>query len=560
MLDPTSIWRTAYRHPAPWERDFPPLSLVEMFEATARRDPNAWLIDFMGRKYSYAETLSGVNRVAAGLAKLGIGKGDRVGLFLPNVPHYIAAYYGAMKCGATVVNFSPLYTGDELRDQVEDSGTRILFTLSARALLPTAIDVLERSQLERLVVGSVAGALPPAKSLVYRLFKRREIVDRPQDPRITAFSQLIGNDGLCPPVSIDPERDVALIQYTGGTTGTPKGAMLTHQNLSANARQVEALDPEPEAEDRILGVLPFFHVFANTCVLNRTVMRGGEIVMLPRFDAAQTLAVIARTRPTAFPGVPTMYQALLDHPHTARTDMSSLRVCISGGAPMPAEVKRRFEEKTGARLVEGYGLTESSGVVSTNPYQGMNKSGTIGQPIAGTVVTLVDKEDPSRPAPAGEPGELVVFGPQIMKGYWNRPEADADVFVPGHGLRTGDVALIDEDGYIRIVDRMKDMIAVGGFKVFPSQVEAILYRNDAVKEALVIGIPDSYAGERPKAFVTLADGATLGGEDLMHWLNPQLGKHERVVAVEVRDSLPKTMIGKLSRKELQAEERAKAGA
>lgn len=560
MSDPTLIWRTAYRHPAPWERDFPPLSLVEMFEATAHRDPNAWLIDFMGRKYSYAETLSGVNRVAAGLAKLGIGKGDRVGLFLPNVPHYIAAYYGALKCGATLVNFSPLYTAEELSAQVEDSGTRILFTLSARALLPTAIEVLEHSGLERLVVGSVAGALPPAKSLLYRLFKRTEIADRPHDPRITAFSQLIGNDGICPPVRIDAGRDVALIQYTGGTTGTPKGAMLTHQNLSANARQVEALDPEPDAEDRILGVLPFFHVFANTCVLNRTVARGGEIVMLPRFDAAQTLAAIARTRPTAFPGVPTMYQALLDHPHTAKTDMSSLRVCISGGAPMPAEVKRRFEEKTGARLVEGYGLTESSGVVSTNPYQGVNKSGTIGQPIAGTIVTLVDKEDPSRPAPEGEPGELVVFGPQIMKGYWNRPEADAEVFVPGRGLRTGDVALIDEDGYIRIVDRMKDMIAVGGFKVFPSQIEAILYRNDAVKEALVIGIPDSYAGERPKAFVTLADGAVVGGEDLMHWLNPQLGKHERVVAVEVRASLPKTMIGKLSRKELQAEERAKAGA
>jgi long-chain acyl-CoA synthetase len=558
MSDPTAIWRTAYQHPGSWDRSFPPLSLPDMFDATARRVPNAWLIDFMGRKYSYAETLHGVNRVACGLARLGIGKGDRIGLFLPNVPHYVAAYYGALKIGATVVNFSPLYTIAELCDQIEDSGTRLLFTLSSPLLLPAALEVMEKSRLERLVVGSVAGALPPAKSLLYRLFKSREIAHRPRDERVTAFSALIANTGDFPAVDIDPVSDLALIQYTGGTTGTPKGAMLTHQNMSANARQVDALDPEPEAEDRIMGVLPMFHVFANTCVLNRTVMRGGEIVMLPRFDAGQTLAAIERTRPTSFPGVPTMYQALLDHPRTPATDMSSLRVCISGGAPMPAKVKRRFEEKTDARLVEGYGLTESSGVVSTNPYEGLNKPGTIGQPLPGTTVSLVDKEDPTRPPPEGEPGEIVFFGPQVMKGYWNRPEADAEVFVAGGGLRTGDVGLIDEDGYIRIVDRLKDMIAVGGFKVFPSQIEAVLYRHEAVKEALVIGIPDVYAGERPKAFVTLSDGADLSGDHLMEWLNPQLGKHERVAAVEIRDSLPKTMIGKLSRKELQAEERAKA--
>jgi long-chain acyl-CoA synthetase len=551
-----TVWRTAYQHPTQWDQLFPPLSLPAMFEATAKRVPNAWLIDFMGRKYSYAETLDGVNRVARGLAGMGIKPGDRIGLFLPNVPHYVAAYYGALKAGAIVVNFSPLYTPAELEAQVEDSGTRILFTLSAKALLPAALEVLENSSLERLIVGSIAGALPPAKSLLYRLLKGREIADRPDDPRISAFSSLIGNDGRCDAVEVDPVQDVALIQYTGGTTGAPKGAMLTHQNLSANARQVDAVDPYPRDEDRIMGVLPMFHVFANTCVLNRTVHRGGEIVMLPRFDAAQTLAAIERTRATAMPGVPTMYQALLDHPKTAKTDFSSLRVCISGGAPMPAEVKRRFEERTGAKLVEGYGLTESAGVVSTNPYEGLNKPGTIGQPIPGTAVILVDKEDPSRPPPPGEPGELTIAGPQIMKGYWKRPEADAEAFIEGR-LRTGDVGLIDADGYIRIVDRLKDMIAVGGFKVFPSQVEAVLYGHEAVKEALVIGIPDAYAGERPKAFVTLAGGVEVTGSELMQWLNLKLGKHERVVAVEIRDSLPKTMIGKLSRKELQAEERAK---
>ena len=557
MTASQTIWNTHYQHPNAWEQEFPPLALHEMLERSAARNGEAPLLDFMGRHYSYAESLNGARRVACGLKALGIGKGDRVGLFLPNVPHYVAAYYGALMMGATVVNFSPLYSVEELAHQVEDSGTRILFTLSASALLPTALKVLEQSGLERLVVGSVAGALPATKSILYRLFRRSEVAERPHDPRIMSFSELIANKGDCAPVAIDPLNDIALIQYTGGTTGTPKGAMLTHQNLSANARQVALLDPEPDAPDRILGVLPFFHVFANTCVLNRTVLNGGMIAMLPRFDATQALATLQRVKATALPGVPTMYQALLDHPHIDRTDFSSLRICISGGAPLPAEVKAKFEARTGAKVVEGYGLTESSGVVSSNPYEGVNKTGTIGQPIPGTLVKLVDKEDPTRPPPDGEPGELVFAGPQVMKGYWQRPDADADMFV-GEFLRTGDVAVIDEDGYIRIVDRLKDMIAVGGFKVFPSVIEAVLYRNPAVKEALVIGVADAYHGEMPKAFVTLNDGAQSDGEALKAWLNPLLGKHERVVAVEVRESLPKTMVGKLSRKELVAEERARA--
>jgi long-chain acyl-CoA synthetase len=369
--------------------------------------------------------------------------------------------------------------------------------------------------------------------------------------------RVVEKGGALPRVPPPPAADVALLQYTGGTTGTPKGAMLTHQNLTANARQVNLLDPEPEAEDRIVGVLPLFHIFANTCVMNRTILRGGEMVLLPRFDAAQVLAAIQRTKATSLPGVPTMYRALLDHPKTPRADLSSLRVCISGGAPMPVEVKQRFEEKTGARLVEGYGLTESSGVVSTNPYEGLNKAGTIGQPIPATTVVLVSQDDPTRPPSEGEPGEITVAGPQIMKGYWNRPDADAVTFVDGR-LRTGDVGLIDDDGYVKIVDRIKDMITVGGFKVYPSQVEDVLYTHEAVKEALVIAVPDDRLGERPKAFVALAEGADVDGDRLMKWLNGEVGKHERVVAVEVRDALPKTMIGKLSRKELVAEELAKA--
>jgi long-chain acyl-CoA synthetase len=371
---------------------------------------------------------------------------------------------------------------------------------------------------------------------------------------------LIANDGQHDFPAIDPAAHLALIQYTGGTTGTPKGAMLTHQNLSANARQVEGMDPHPGVDDRIIGVLPLFHVFANTCVMNRTVANGGMIVLLPRFDGAQVLAAIERTKATALPGVPTMYQALLDHPKLASADLSSLKYCISGGAPLPAEVKAKFEAATGARVIEGYGLSESSGVVSCNPYEGEGKLGTIGQPIPATEVRLADKEDATRPAPEGQPGEILVRGPQIMKGYWNRPDADAEVFAPdvsGPWLRTGDVGTIDADGFIHVVDRLKDMIAVSGFKVFPSQIEAVLYRHPAVKEALVIGVPDTYRGEQPRAYVTLNDGAAATGDDVKTWLNPQLGHHERVDQVVVRLTLPKTLVGKLSRKELVAEVRAK---
>lgn len=552
----SNIWLEKYNHPRAWDSPIPPMTVPEMFMQSATAHPDAPMLDFMGRGYSYADNDEAVRRVAKGLQLLGVEKGTRVGLFLPNTPHYVAAYYGAMLAGAIVVNFSPLYTVDELAHQVEDSGTEILVTLSATALLPTALKVLDKSSLSRLVVGSVAGVLPAVKSFLFRMMKRAEVTELPADDRVTRFSALVANDGKPDPVAIDPD-DVALLQYTGGTTGTPKGAMLTHQNLTANARQVNMIDPKMGETDRILGVLPFFHVFANTCVLNRTITNGGSIIMLPRFDAKQALAAVNRTKPTALPGVPTMYQALLDSPDFETTDFSSLRACISGGAPMPAEVREKFMKASGADVVEGYGLTESSGVVSTNPYEGGNKLGTIGQPVPGTLVRLVDKEDPTKDAAPGEPGEIVISGPQIMKGYWNRPEADVEVFIDGF-LRTGDVGIIDEDGYIEIVDRLKDMISVGGFKVFPSQIEDVLYTHDAIKEAIVIGIPDTYRGEAPKAFVTLQDNAQVTGEDIKDWLNPKLGKHERVVAVEVRIELPKTMIGKLSRKELVAEEREKA--
>ena len=544
-----------YTHPCAWDVPLAELTVPDLLDRAAREAPGAPAIDFMGRTYSYSQVQQDARRVAAGLAARGIRKGDRVGLYLPNVPIYPAAYYGAMMAGAVVVNFSPLYTVDELSAQVADSGARLLVTVDVASLLPTALAVLEGSALETLVVGSLGAMLPWPKRIALKVLGRKALAPIPQRADVLRWNDLLAQPGAeLPTVARD---DLALLQYTGGTTGRPKGAMLTHANLASNALQVQAIDPRTGERDVILGVLPLFHVFANTCVLNRTVANKGCIAMLPRFEAGQALKTLQRVRATAFPGVPTMYQALLDHPQLAKTDFSSLQVCISGGAPLPAPVREAWEERTGSRLVEGYGLTESSGVVSTNPYEGERKQGTIGQVLPHTRVRLLDKEDPSRPPPQGEPGELVIAGPQIMQGYWNRPDAAKDAFADIEGtrwLRTGDVAEIDAEGFIAIVDRIKDMIAVGGFKVFPSQVEAVLVEHTAVKEALVLGMPDAYLGEMPRAWVTLNDDVPPAtGEELAKWLNARVGKHERVSGVELRAELPKTMVGKLDRKALRAE-------
>ncbi len=545
----------AYGHPVPFDTVFEPRWMPELLFRTAARVPQAPAIDFMGRITRYGELAALVRRAANGFRALGVGPGCTVGLFLPNCPHYVIAAYGAWAAGARLANFSPLYTVDELRTQVEDSEADVMVTLDVKALLPTIETVLASTRLKTLVIGNVAEALPPAKSFLYRLLKGSDRSSFVEDVRHQTFAELVAQPEIADPVP-QPTNSIALLQYTGGTTGTPKGAMLTHANLSVNAAQVNALDDQPGAPDRILGALPLFHIFAHTCIMNRTVLNGGMMVLLPKFEVKAALSAIARTKITALPGVPTMYRAMLDHPDIRRHDLSSVRVCISGGAPCPEPLKAAFETITGAKLVEGYGLTESSGVVCVNPYATGGKPGTIGQPVPGTHIRLLDKDDPAKLAAPGESGELAFKGPQMMQGYWKRD--NSGVFADGY-LRTGDVAEVDSDGYYRIVDRLKDMIIVGGFKVFPSQVEDQLYAHEQVKDAIVVGVPDSYLGERPKAFVTLQEGATVDGDALLAWLNPRLGKHEKVVSVEVRDSLPKTMIGKLSRKELAAEARAKAG-
>jgi len=470
-----------------------------------------------------------------------------VALYLPNTLFHPIAFFGALYTGARVTHLSPLDVERALVHKLIDSGARTLVTVNFPTLLAMAQKLMAAGHIDRLIVGD--DATWGSSSIPLAPFS--------ENKRLLSFARLLEGGatvGDFPEAQID---DIALLQYTGGTTGTPKGAMLTHNNITANARQILGIDPWIGQEDRILGVIPFFHIFANMTVLHRTVLRGGEIIMLPRFDADQVLHAMARTHPTSLPGVPTMFRALLEHPDFRKTDMSSLRVCASGGAALPAELKDAFEEASGSIVAEGYGLTECC-ITASNPYAKPRKVGTIGQPLPDTLFTLVDRDDPTRPPPEGEPGEIVITGPQVMKGYWNRPEDALTSFING-GFRTGDVGQIDEDGFIRIVDRIKDMISVGGFKVYPSQVEAVLYRHPAVREAVVIGVNDPYRGEMPKAFVSLYPDADVDGDALKEWLNPQLGKHERVTAVEVRPDLPKTLVGKLSRKELIAEEHAKIG-
>jgi long-chain acyl-CoA synthetase len=517
-----------------------------------------YAVDFLGKRYTYQDIGDLVERAARGFQQLGVRKGVRVGLCLPNTPYYIVCYYAILKIGGIVVNFNPLYAEREMKFQIQDSGTTLMVTLDLRQIYPKVAALLEETCLERIVVCPMSDILPTMKGLLFQVFKRSEMAEIPSDLRHVSFEQLVANDGRPRAVDIDPHADVAVLQYTGGTTGVPKGAMLTHGNLTANVEQLRQWMPDAdEGNERTLGVLPFFHVFAMTVVLNLGIRLGCELILVPRFDLNQVLKLIAKKRPTLFPGVPTLYTALNAAAEKSGIDMSSLKVCISGGAPLPMEVRSKFESVTGCRLVEGYGLSEASPVVTCNPLNEAPRDGSIGVPLPDTVVEIRDPADPSRLLGVGEKGELCVRGPQVMKGYWQRPADTTDIFIGG-ALRTGDIGYRDPDGYLFLVDRIKDVILCGGYNVYPRIIEEALYRHPSVAEAVVIGIPDDYRGQAPKAFVTLREGAATTPADLRTFLNDQVSRIEMPKAIEIRSSLPKTMVGKLSKKELVEEERAHA--
>jgi long-chain acyl-CoA synthetase len=553
-------WLKKYPADVKWDTRFEPKPLWRILDDAVATYPDTMFVDFLGKTFSYAEIGAMVSRAAKGFNAIGVGKGVKVGLFLPNCPQFVIAYYGVLKAGGTVVNYSPLYSEPELEHQIEDSHTDVMVTLNLNALYPKMERLLPRTRLKKLIIGTMPEVLPFLKSLLFPLAKRKDVARVPDDERHIWFKDLLDNDGAYTPVAVDPLEDIAVLQYTGGTTGVSKGAMLTHANLAANAEQSRLMFSTcDEGKETFLGVLPLFHVFAMTSVMNMAIKMGAGIIMHPRFELGAVMKDITKKKPTVMQGVPTMFLAMANHPKIQDYDLSSLKGCISGGAPLPVEVKQKFETLSGCTVVEGYGLTESSPVVSCNPMEGENKPGSIGLPAPATEIVVVDREDPHKVLPLGEDGEICVIGPQVMKGYWNRPEATADTIVDGR-LRTGDVGYMDRDGYTFIIDRMKDLILAGGFNVYPRTVEEAIYQHPAVEEVTVIGVPDAYRGEAPKAFVKLRPNEDLTEQGLIEFLRDRLGKHELPRQVEFRAELPKTMIGKLSKKELVAEETAKHAA
>ncbi|MGU3496553.1 long-chain-fatty-acid--CoA ligase [Xanthobacteraceae bacterium A53D] len=515
-------------------------------------------LNFLGRRWTYAELGEQVTRTAAGLQRLGVTKGTRVGICMPNTPYSVIFYFAILKAGGTVVNFSPLYVERELKHQIQDSGTTIMVVPDLKIIHAKVAAIGREAGLSSIIVCPFGNILSPLKKILFNLFKRKDkAAYDPADGLHVPLKTIWADTPTLKPVAVDPEQDIAVLQYTGGTTGTPKGAMLSHANIAANARQViDHVDCLAIGSEKVLGVLPLFHVFAMTTVMNIPIAIGAEIILVPRFQLQDLLKTIAATRPTLFPGVPTIYGAINNAADLAQYDLSSLKLCISGGAPLPVEIRHRFEELAACKLVEGYGLSETSPVLTANPPMGVIKDGSVGRPVPGTKLEIRSLEDPSRILPQGEKGEVCCRGPQIMLGYWQKPEETARVFIDG-ALRTGDVGYVDEDGYLFLVDRIKDVILCGGFNVYPRMIEEALYQHEAVAEAVVIGVPDTYRGQAPKAFVTLRDGQQATPEALRTFLHDHISKVEMPREVEIRESLPRTMVGKLSKKELVEEEARK---
>jgi len=482
----------------------------------------------------------------------------KIGLFLPNCPYYVIFYFAVLKCGATVVNFNPLYVEREIAHQIEDSQTDMMVTLDLHSLYDKLEPQLKTTRLQAIIVCPFAESLPFPKNLLVPIAMFRDLAHIRRDKKHIAYADLIANDGVFTPAAVEPLRTVALLQYTGGTTGVPKGAALSHANVYVNALQCQAWFANVSNESTVvIGVLPLFHAFAMTCVMNWSLAVGGAMILLPRFDAKRLLSAIQKKRPTAMPVVPTLLTALLNRTDLDDYDLSSLKFCISGGAPLPLEVRRAFEAKTGARVVEGYGLSEASPVTCANPVHRPSKDGSIGLPFPLTDCEIVSLDDRRTPVKPGEIGEICFRGPQVMMGYWQKPEATAEVIDDGL-LHTGDVGRMDDEGFVFITDRLKEMIAASGYKVYPRVVEEAIYQHPAVSECAVIGVGDPYRGQTVKAFIALKTDQHLTADQLSQFLQNRLSPIEMPKQIEFRANLPKTVIGKIQKKILIEEEIARA--
>jgi long-chain acyl-CoA synthetase len=549
-------WTSQYDSHVPSTLSYPEEPLSQLLARSAARFPDRPAILFYGRVIPYRELDALVNRFAQALLRMGIGKGSVVGIMLPNLPQTVIAFYGSLRAGATVTMINPLYVEPEIRQQVADSGCETLLTLGQ--FYSRVEPLLQQTCLKRVIVTGVEDYLPWFKRLLYPLKAWRDglRIRIPVRPDVCAFRRLLDAPAEPPTVQVASD-DTALLQYTGGTTGVPKGVVLTHRNLMTNTWQIRQWVPAiREGEAVFLGVLPFFHVYGMSVCQNLSLCTGSALVLLPRFQVGEVLEAIVRDRVTVFPGIPAMYSAINGYQRLDRYNLRSVRVCISGAGPLSPSVQERFESLTGAKLVEGYGLTEASPVSHANPIEqtaGPRHQKSMGLPLPDTDARIVDVETGRRELPVGEIGELVLRGPQIMRGYWRREEETRQVLRDGW-LYTGDMARRDADGYFYIEDRKKDMIKSGGENVYPCEVEEVLLRHPTVKDAVVVGIPQELRGELIKAYVVLKDGETAASADLLEHCRRNLAKFKVPKRVEFRSELPKTIVGKVLRRVLIDEE------
>nr|WP_106589197.1 long-chain-fatty-acid--CoA ligase [Salsuginibacillus halophilus] len=534
-------------------------ALLENAEASF---PKNKAISFQGTTLTYQELGEQTRAFANELSALGVEKGDRVAIMLPNTPQSVIAYYGALMIGAVVVQTNPLYVERELEHQMADSGAKVIVCLDL--LYPKVMKVKHATQLEHVIVTGIKDYLPFPKNMIYPFIQKKNQgmkVKVEYSRTVHAFKPMIKRGSTSKvQVSIDPDHDLALLQYTGGTTGLAKGVMLTHRNLVANTTQcLQWMYRLERGKEKTLAVLPFFHVYGMTVSMNLSVMSASETIILPKFDPKEVLETIQKEQISIFPGAPTMYIGLINHPDAASYDLSSVQACMSGSAALPLEVQQTFEEMTGGKLVEGYGLTEAAPVTHCNLLWGTRREGSIGLPWPDTEAGIYSEENGM--LPPNEIGELVIRGPQVMQGYWKRPEETAATFYEDW-LLTGDMGYMDEDGFFYIVDRKKDMIIAGGFNIYPREVEEVLYEHDDIQEAVIVGVPDEYRGETVKAFIVLKEGSEVDEAALDAFCRKNLAAYKVPRSYEFRDELPKTTVGKVLRRvlvdEAQTEEKAKS--
>lgn len=549
-------WLKYYDEGVPHKINYESLCLHDILERTVKKFPNNPALSFQGYVLTYKKLQDMVYRMATCLADFGIKKGDRVAIHLPNTIHCVVAYYAILKIGGIVVMNNPLYSAVELEHQFNNSESKVLITLDLLGNM--MIDLRPKTKIKQIIYASIGDYLPFPKSLLFPLVAKKKMLAADVKPAqdVYKWKDMIAKYSPTPPKVNVSFGDTAQLQYTGGTTGVSKGVILTHENLSKQVQQINAWYPnmqESYGKEKFLGALPFFHVFGLSCSMNISIFMGNCNILVPRPQPDPLVETFSKYKPTFAALVPTMFIGVLNHPKIKDLDLSMVKGCFSGSAPLPLEVIKDWETRTGSVICEGFGMTESSPVTHTNPYNGVRKPGSIGLPLPDTEVKIIDIEGKNKEMPVGESGEMVIRGPQVMKGYWNMPAETAQTLKDGW-LHTGDIATMDEEGYFYIVDRLKDMIISGGYNVYPREIDEVFYEFPKVEEACSIGVPHKTRGEAIKVFVVLKQGQTATVDELMAFCKEKLATYKLPTEIEFRDQLPKTTVGKILRKELRAQE------